>query len=245
MVGFCVGAGALALYLSIRPAPEVCDAPPELANFRAPLPNTAAAISSGKRLVIVAIGSSSTEGFGASDPSHNYPSRLADELSRRLPGREITVINKGIGGETAEQMVARFQRDVIELKPQLVIWQTGSNAMLTGQSPEKFEKILRDGIKQLRTGKIDIVLMDPQYAPKVIQRPLHRQFIGIIKNTARDMKIAVLRRHDAMQHWVTSGAVEADALVTRDKLHLNDLGYACIAKLLATSLIDAVKLPAN
>jgi acyl-CoA thioesterase I len=242
---FSVGAGLLALYFIFRPAQEVCETPPELASFRVPLPNTAAAIMAGKPLVIVAIGSSSTEGAGASDSSHNYPSRLADELDRRLPGHKITIINKGVGGETAEQMVARFQHDVIEFKPQLVIWQTGSNAMLKGQSPEIFEKTLRTGVKQLRSGKIDVVLMDPQYAPTVIQRPLHRKFIDIIKNTAIDMKVAVLRRYDAMQYWTDSGTVEAGDLVARDKLHLNDLGYACIAKLLATSLIHAVKSPAD
>ena len=61
---------------------------------------------------IVAIGSSSTSGAGASSPAATYPSRLEAELKARLPGLPITVLNKGIGGEEAAQMVARFDADV-------------------------------------------------------------------------------------------------------------------------------------
>ena len=43
-----------------------------------------------------------------------YPSRLEAELKAQLPGLPITVLNKGIGGEEAPQMVARFDADVIE-----------------------------------------------------------------------------------------------------------------------------------
>ena len=50
-----------------------CTAPQEITHFRVGLPNTAGAISSGKALVIVAIGSSSTRGVGASSAAHTYP----------------------------------------------------------------------------------------------------------------------------------------------------------------------------
>ena len=57
-----------------------CSAPPELTRFRVKLSNTARAVRSRKPLVIVAIGSSSTAGVGASDPAHTYPALLAQEL---------------------------------------------------------------------------------------------------------------------------------------------------------------------
>ena len=82
--------------------------------------------SRGAALVIVAIGSSSTQGVGASDQAHTYPALLAEELRRRWPRLAVTVVNKGVGGENAEQMLARFTRDVLPYHPQLVIWQTGN-----------------------------------------------------------------------------------------------------------------------
>ena len=106
-----------------------CAAPRRTAvtRFKVSLPNTARAIRRGEALVIVAIGSSSTQGVGASDQAHTYPALLAEELRRRWPRLAVTVVNKGVGGETAEQMLARFTRDVLPYRPQLVIWQTGSN----------------------------------------------------------------------------------------------------------------------
>ena len=97
-----------------------CTAPDGVTRFKVTLPHTARAIRRGKALVIVAIGSSSTQGVGASDQAHTYPALLAEELRRRWPRLAVTVVNKGVGGETAEQMLARFTRDVLPYHPQLV-----------------------------------------------------------------------------------------------------------------------------
>ena len=98
-----------------------CTAPDAVAHFKVSLPNTARAIRRGAALVIVAIGSSSTQGVGASDQAHTYPARLAEELRRRWARLTVTVENKGVGGEMAEQMLARFTRDVQPYRTQLVI----------------------------------------------------------------------------------------------------------------------------
>ena len=97
-------------------APD-CAAPQEITRFAVRLPNTARAIRSGQALVIVAIGSSSTRGMGASDPAHTYPAQLAEELRARWPQRAVTVINNGVNGEMAPQMRARFESDVAALPP--------------------------------------------------------------------------------------------------------------------------------
>lgn len=222
-----------------------CAAAGETVRFRMPLPHTARAIRDGRPVLIVAIGSSSTEGVGASDGSKAYPERLAEELRRKLPGRDFTVVNKGVGGETATQMLVRFKTDVLDLKPQLVIWQVGSNAALKGDSPALFEAALRDGVGRLKRAKVDVVLMDPQYAPKVVARPAHRQIVDVIRAAAADMKVAVFRRYDAMRHWLTKDGLRAEDVLAKDQLHMNDLGYACIARLLASSLVAATQASAN
>src|SRR4029434_11053146 len=104
-----------------------CTAPEAVTHFKVSLPNTARAIRRGEALVIVAIGSSSTQGVGASDQAHTYPALLAEALQHRWPRLAVTVVNKGVGGGTADQMLARFTQDVLPYQPQLVIWQTGSN----------------------------------------------------------------------------------------------------------------------
>src|ERR1044071_6159396 len=120
-----------------------CSAPQEITRFMVELPNTARAIQMHEPLVIVAIGSSSTEGVGASDSAHTYPAVLGKELEQRWPEVMLRVINKGVGGEIASQMLARFSRDVLSHGPQLVIWQTGSNQTLRSDDLDQYAEIGR------------------------------------------------------------------------------------------------------
>ncbi len=61
----------------------------------------------GGALDILAIGSSSTEGIGASGPTQTYPARLQDELGHEL-GIPASVRNAGIGGEVAARTLPRL-----------------------------------------------------------------------------------------------------------------------------------------
>jgi acyl-CoA thioesterase-1 len=173
---------------------RVYTAPQEMTRFRVRLANTARAIRSGKALVILAIGSSSTQGVGASDPAHIYPALLAQELRRRWPQLPVTVINKGVGGEMAYQMLARFERDVMPYRPQLVVWQTGSNQALRSGDIEGYAGTIREGISRLKAAQIDVVLMDPQFAPRVLARPMHLPIVDSIATVVNEMKVAVFRR---------------------------------------------------
>ncbi|RPJ00783.1 MAG: SGNH/GDSL hydrolase family protein [Chloroflexi bacterium] len=219
-------------------APD-CAAPQEITRFAVRLPNTARAIRSGQALVIVAIGSSSTSGMGASDPAHTYPAQLAEELRARWPQRAVTVINNGVNGEMAPQMLARFESDVLRYHPQLVIWQTGSNRALRSADIEGYADTLREGIRRLKSARVDIVLMDPQFAPRVLARPVHPLIVDSIDAVAKEMKVAVFRRFAVMRHWVESGRYKMEDIISSDGLHMNDVSYGCIARLLADSLVAA------
>lgn len=248
--GLAACAAATLLVLTPRPGASAddgprCSAPPELTRFRVPLPNTARAIRRGRELVIVAIGSSSTEGVGASDPAHSYPARLAEELRRRWPRLAVTVVNKGVGGEQAAQMLGRFERDVLPYRPQLVIWQTGSNQVLRGGDVDAYTRTVRKGIGRLQAARIDVVLMDLQFAPRVLARPTHLVVVDSIGAVANDLKVAVFRRFAVMRHWVTSGQYRVEDVISRDGLHMNDASYGCIARLLADSLATAAREEAS
>jgi lysophospholipase L1-like esterase len=217
-----------------------CTAPDEVTRFKVPLPHAARAIRRGKALVIVAIGSSSTLGLGASDQAHTYPPLLAESLQRRWPHLAVTVVNKGVSGERAEQMLARFARDVLPYRPQLVIWQTGSNHTLESKGVQGYEHTIREGIARLKAADMDIILMDPQYAPRIFGRPLHQAIVDIIATVGNDLHVAVFRRFAVMRHWVTSGQYKMEDITSSDQLHMNDVSYTCIAHALADSLASAV-----
>ena len=67
-------------------------------------------------------------------------------------------------------MLARFERDVFAEKPDLVLWQVGSNSVLRDQPLAAAGALIREGLKQLRDAGADVILMNPQYAPKVITK---------------------------------------------------------------------------
>jgi lysophospholipase L1-like esterase len=199
-------------------------------------------IAKGLPLKIVAIGSSSTFGTGASSPAMTYPARLEAELKARFPGLPITVLNKGIGGEEAPQMLARFEADVFEEAPDLVLWQVGSNSVLRDH-PAPGETI-REGVERLKASGSEVILMNPQYAPKIIDKgPEVDQAVDTITATARDLEVGVFNRFVAMRYWRETEHLPFEQFVTADGLHMNDWGYGCIAHLLATAIVDQAQPP--
>jgi lysophospholipase L1-like esterase len=199
-------------------------------------------IAQGKPIKIVAIGSSSTAGAGASSPDKSYPSRLEAELKARLPGLPVTVLNKGIGGEEAQQMAARFDADVLEEAPDLVLWQVGSNSVLRDH-PTPGETI-RQGVERLKASGAEVILMNAQYAPKILAKPDAERAVDVITATARDTEVGLFNRFVAMRYWRETEQLPFDQFVTGDGLHMNDWGYACVAKLLAGAMLEGTKLPA-
>ena len=87
-----------------------CTAPYELTRLDYTLKRTSQKIAAAQSIKIVAIGSSSTAGAGASSPEMSYPSRLQAELQALMPRVPVTVINRGVNGEEARDMLARFER---------------------------------------------------------------------------------------------------------------------------------------
>ena len=145
-----------------------CDAPLHLLRLANPLTRFAQKLATRDPITIIAIGSSSTAGAGASSTAKNYPSQLAVELKRLFPNHSITVLNRGVNGEEADDMLKRFDKDVLAAKPDLVLWQLGTNSVIRDQMFTDHGAAIRDGLKKIRAIDADVVLIDPQFAPKVI-----------------------------------------------------------------------------
>jgi lysophospholipase L1-like esterase len=136
--------------------------------------------------------------------------------------------------------LARFETDVIAFKPQLVLWQLGSNSVLRDGDDTVFEDSLRRGIAGLRAARADVILVDPQYAPRILARESHTRVIKILSSVAAELDVLVFRRFAMMKQWVESGSTPQAALLSPDQLHMSDFGYACIARALAVSSDGAV-----
>lgn len=224
-------------------ASPVCSAPAEFLRFNYRLRHTAHRLASGEPLTIVAVGSSSTAGAGASSPAASYPSRLAVELRQRLPGHDITVVNRGVGGEETAQMMARFATGVIALHPDLVLWQLGTNSVLRDHPLKPHSVLLHEGIDELKDADADVVLIDMQYAPQVIAKPETEGMENQIATAAKEESVDLFARFALMRNWYQVQHIPFDTFVSPDELHMNDWSYACMAKLLATAISDAATRP--
>ncbi|HVQ72425.1 MAG TPA: SGNH/GDSL hydrolase family protein [Bradyrhizobium sp.] len=205
------------------------------------LPHVASKLVAGQPVVIVAFGSSSTAGFGATSPDFNYPNRLAAQLRRQYPTADISVINAGKGGEDAPEMMKRLQTSVIDMHPDLVIWQVGTNAVLRNLDPGETAKLVEQGIMQLQAVGADVVLIDPQYSPRVNE---HAESAGkmmtLLNKTAELRKVGIFPRFAVMKDWHEKQAIPIENFVIADGLHMSDWGYACFAQLLGDDIIKSV-----
>lgn len=206
------------------------------------LPHVAGKLVAGQPVVIVAFGSSSTAGFGASSPEFNYPNRLAAQLRRQYPSADITVVNAGVGGEDAPEMMKRLQKEVIDAHPDLVIWQVGTNAVLRNLDPGETAKIVEEGISRIQaSGGTDIVLVDPQYSPAVNQRAESAgKMVKLLGKVAELRHVGIFPRFEVMRDWHEKQAIPVEGFVIADGLHMNDWGYACFAQLLGDDIIRSV-----
>ncbi|WP_420134070.1 SGNH/GDSL hydrolase family protein [Rhodopseudomonas sp.] len=205
------------------------------------LPHVARKLVDGEPVVIVAFGSSSTQGYGSTSPAYNYPNRLAQRLRRQYPTADITVINSGKGGEDAPEMMARLKSTVLDAKPDLVIWQVGTNAILRNLDPVETGKLVDEGIAAIQAAGSDIVLVDPQYVPRVNERGESAgKMIAALGRLAELRRVGIFPRFEVMKDWHERQALPFDSFVTADGLHMNDWGYACFAQLLGDDIIRSV-----
>lgn len=210
-----------------------------LAQLDAPITRLAKKLDAHEPVTIVAVGSSSTGGAGASSPAYSYPSRLERELRQRFPETSITVINRGINGEEAAAMMARMDA-VLEPRPDLVIWQLGTNTVLRDGNIPATAGVMQAGIARIRKTGADVLLIDPQFAPRVNAKPGASEMVGLIAYVAKQTHVPLFRRFVAMRHWHEDQAIAFDRFITADGLHLNDWGYSCLARLLAENITATV-----
>jgi len=221
--------------------PRRCTVYKDLAKLDYPLPVTARRIAAGEPLRIVAIGSSSTAGAGASSPAAAYPSRLAVALEELFPSLAVTMVNRGVGGEDAKEMVARFKTTVFDEEPDLVIWQVGTNSVLRDDPLKPTETLIARGVRELRERGIDVVLMDSQYAPKVVSKPNIDAMIRFMREEAKAQHVNLFRRFDLMRRWIEIENIPVETFVSPDLLHMNDWSYRCVAKVLAHAIYHAAQ----
>jgi lysophospholipase L1-like esterase len=218
-----------------------CLSPKGVSKSMGSLPHVASKLAAGEPVVIVAFGSSSTVGYGTTSPEYTYPNRLAAQLHRQYPTADITVINRGQGGEDAPEMMKRLKVAVLDMKPDLVIWQVGTNAVLRNLDPAETANLVEEGIARIQAAGADLVLVDPQYSPRVNERPESAsKMVNLLGKVAELRHVGFFPRFEVMREWHEKQSIPIDNFVIADGLHMTDWGYACFAQLLGDDIIKSV-----
>jgi acyl-CoA thioesterase-1 len=201
----------------------------------APLPLAKTKLRPGGTLRIVAFGSSSTTGFGAFGKGTAFPDVMKDELLRLHPDVTIELINSGRIMEDLGDNISRINDDVLRYKPDLLIWQIGTNDVVWRGISDNAKEMLADAVKRIKAAKTDVVLFDLQYAPLVTLTSRYERMERIIADVAVEQRVGHFPRFLLMKRAIDAGVT---GLVSWDGLHNSAEGYACVGVALAR-MIDA------
>ena len=140
-------------------------------------------------------------------------------------------------------MLKRFDTAVIAGKPDLVLWQLGTNSVIRDHKLADHGAAIRAGLTKIRATGADVVLIDPQFAPKVIVKPEAEHMVELIATTAKLEDVDLFPRFDVMKRWYDDDHMKFESFVSPDGLHMNDWSYACLAKGLGLAIAEAAQRP--
>jgi len=211
-------------------------------SHRGDLRRTAERLRAGGTLRVLALGSSTTAGVGASSIERAYPERLEAELSALVPGARVEVEASGVSGETADRTLDRIRREAAGAQPDLVVWQVGTNDALTvGAGEEAFRATLAGGVAAVRGVGADLLLLDQQFFPGIVDRARYERFVALVKETGRASGVSVVHRYALMKAWSERSREELRTLLWTDLFHMSDPGHACVARLIAEHVAAAAR----
>ena len=226
---------------SVGVASPQCQVPPDLQPDWPQLEHTKLQVRQGKPLQILAMGSSSTLGEAASVPGSAWPAQLRAELAARLPGVAVEVVNKARRRQLAAQMLARLDEDVAAVKPNLVIWESGTAEAVRGDDVETYRAVLLEGIERLHGRGIDVILIDMQFARGPAALINFDPYRSVVQEAAEMQGAAYFPRFAIMRDWVEKGSFVLEDLTRAEQAKVADAVYACIAGLLAEGITRAVR----
>lgn len=206
------------------------------------LPAMKAALARNSEVMVVALGSSSTQGWHSSDLGHSYPAILQAELAAALPRSHVAVINRGVGGQDAGEMVPRIKDDVLSVRPTVVVWQVGANGAIKKLDPDTFHDLVETGVRTMQDAGMDVVLMDNQKSPAILASPTHIRIAQALADVAIRTGAGLFGRGALMDQWRQSGHPYAE-FMSDDGVHHNDFGYRCVAKALSAAILEGLGIP--
>ena len=126
---------------------QTCEIPGYLLFGNNDLKRVAAAVKEDRRLTVAVVGTGSSALAGPDGPPSAYPARLEAVLKQRLPAVAVKVVTLVRSRQTAEDLAKGMAKLLVDEKPDLVIWQTGTIDAIRRIEPDDFRAALDEGIE--------------------------------------------------------------------------------------------------
>lgn len=182
---------------------------------------------------IVAIGDSITEAGG-------YLRDIDAVLAQQYPKLKLAkVINKGISGQKAEELAARFDKDVVKLKPTFVTLSIGVNDVWhrLGKPLDKkdvafYKKNVAKMVDQAQKAGIRVILLTPTIVGEDPKTEANKRLVAFVKaekEIAAEKKCQIVDLHGMFLKALTKKPADKKTWLTFDGVHMNPPGDAIMA----------------
>jgi acyl-CoA thioesterase I len=184
---------------------------------------------------MIFIGDSITASNKNTDPERlgNGYVRMIKEV---LP-KDMKVINKGVNGHRVTDLAFRWERDVIDLEPDLLtvsigindVWRQLDSPDLNQVDVSKFEEVYRELLSQL-PATTKLVLMEPTIIKENPQSQGNQMlipYVEVVRKLAVEFDAVLVPTHDVFIDYLTK---KPDVSLTTDGVHMRKKGNELMAK---------------
>jgi len=219
---------------------QACEIPTYLRFGNNELKHVAEAVKKDRRLTIAVVGTGSSILAGPDGPRSAYPARLEAALQQRLPSVAVKVVTLVRTRMTAEDLAKGMAKLLVDEKPDLVIWQTGTLDAIRRIEPDDFRAALEEGVETLHKAGVDVILMNMQYSPRTDIMVALGPYADNMRVVAQQHEIPLFDRLAVMRHWSDTGAFDLYA-AGKDNVLAHRV-HDCIGRGIASMIIDAAHL---
>lgn len=196
-------------------------------------------------ITIVALGDSTTAGTPLfQSPIESPPNGRGNERSQfaywlNVAHADWLVLNRGVNGERTDQIAARFDRDVLAAKPQIVVIIGGVNDVYQGRSAESAIATLRAMYDRALAAHIAVIagsILPYNTATSDQNARMHTINTWIAAQARPDHRLVFVDT----RHAVASGQDPDQLSGSPDGLHPNIDGYRAMAKVIEEAVVKLV-----
>ena len=236
-------AAVLALLLAVVAAlaePYSCEIPGYLLFGGNDLKHVTEVVKNDHRLTIAVVGTGSSALAGPDGPPSAYPARLQAALQQKLPSVAVKVITLVRTRLSADDLAKGMDKLLVDEKPDLVIWQSGTVDAMRRVEPDDFRAALEEGVETLQKAGVDVILMNMQYSPRTDTMIPLAPYADTMRVVAQQHEVPLFDRLAIMRYWSDVGAFDLYA-AGKDNVLAHRV-HDCIGRGIASMIIDAAHL---